>query len=183
MYNIPDPLNFIAVKNLLTKTECENIIKNAGNDWVEGLAVNDPDHSIRKVKVSNSVIDQDLINKIKETIFNANDFFYKFKLTDFVDYDPPCIFKYDSENASHYTWHNDLGPEGMLSRKLSFSIQLTDSKLYTGGQLEFLPSFGASSSEQGSIIVFPSYLTHRVTPMLSGVRHVIVGWIHGHPFQ
>jgi PKHD-type hydroxylase len=183
MYNIPDPLNFIAVKKILTIDECDQITKNLKNSWSQGLAVNDDTRSIRKVQVSNLPVDPDLLDKIKNIVFSANDFFYKFKLTGFMDYDPPRLFKYESSSADHYAWHNDLGPEGMISRKLSFSIQLSNPNSYTGGQLEFSPSFGKSSAEQGSIIVFPSYLTHRVTPMELGTRYVLVGWIHGHPFH
>lgn len=182
MYNIPDPLNFIAVKKIFTQDECNEIIANAGTDWVDGEAVNDTAYSVRQVKISTLPLSASLIEKIKDVVFGANEFFFKFKIGGFVEYDPPQVFRYDN-NVGHYNWHNDLGPNGMISRKLSFSIQLSEPTAYTGGQLEFLPSFGKPEIEQGSIIVFPSYLTHRVTPMLSGTRYVIVGWIHGHPFQ
>ena len=36
-----------------------------------------------------------------------------------------------------------------------------------------------SNPEAGDMIMFPSYLTHKVEPVTSGVRWVLVGWILG----
>ena len=33
--------------------------------------------------------------------------------------------------------------------------------------------------KQGSVIVFPSYIFHRVTPMIKGVRKSLVVWVVG----
>ena len=35
----------------------------------------------------------------------------------------------------------------------------------------------------GSMILFPSYLVHRVLPMTKGTRYAIVGWVHGNSFR
>ena len=37
--------------------------------------------------------------------------------------------------------------------------------------------------EQGSIIIFPSFVYHRVTPVTHGRRHSLVGWIAGPTFR
>ena len=36
---------------------------------------------------------------------------------------------------------------------------------------------------QGSIVIFPSYLWHRVTPVTKGVRYSLVIWNLGYPFR
>ena len=49
--------------------------------------------------------------------------------------------------------------------------------------------FKATRSQQsgpealGSIILFPSYLVHRVRPITKGTRYAMVGWIHGDSFK
>ena len=49
--------------------------------------------------------------------------------------------------------------------------------------------FKATRSQQsgpealGSIILFPSYLVHRVRPITKGTRYAIVGWMHGDSFK
>ena len=36
--------------------------------------------------------------------------------------------------------------------------------------------------EEGSIIVFPSFLEHRVTPVTEGIRYSLVSWFVGPPY-
>ena len=65
-------------------------------------------------------------------------------------------------------------------RKLSVVVQLSNSNNYSGGQLEFKETEAPSQfSTQGSIIVFPSYLQHRVTEVTEGVRYSLVCWAEG----
>ena len=74
----------------------------------------------------------------------------------------------------------DLG-EGDTSslRKISFTLLLNDS--YEGGKLTFnlIPEMSQRNSEIGDMIIFPSYLEHKVEPITSGVRWSLVGWISG----
>lgn len=37
--------------------------------------------------------------------------------------------------------------------------------------------------KQGSIVIFPSFVTHKVSPVTEGIRYSLVGWVHGPPFQ
>jgi predicted 2-oxoglutarate/Fe(II)-dependent dioxygenase YbiX len=32
------------------------------------------------------------------------------------------------------------------------------------------------------MIIFPSYLVHKVMPVTSGTRYALVGWAHGNTF-
>ena len=36
---------------------------------------------------------------------------------------------------------------------------------------------------QGSIVVFPSFVYHRVKPVTKGTRYSLVIWINGEPFR
>ena len=75
-------------------------------------------------------------------------------------------------------------------RKLSMTINLTDASTYDGGDLMF--DFGENEGgkttavearEQGSIIVFPSFLYHCVSPVTRGTRYSLVNWTLGRPFK
>ena len=74
-------------------------------------------------------------------------------------------------------------------RKLSMSILLNDD--YEGGGFEFarLDTAGkcatetTPSSKVGSIIVFPSFMMHRVKPVTKGTRYSLVTWFVGPPFK
>lgn len=91
---------------------------------------------------------------------------------------------YDSLNVGHYDWHEDIFWESsnVLDRKLSMVIQLSDPSEYEGGDLEIEwrnPPKQEDLKKKGSIIVFPSFLKHRVTPVTKGVRHSLVAWMEG----
>jgi|688.fasta_scaffold36742_8 PKHD-type hydroxylase len=88
-----------------------------------------------------------------------------------------------------YTKDNNL--VGKL-RKISVTINLTNPLSYEGGNLKF--DFGnhfegdrfyecVESRQQGSIIVFPSYSYHCVTPVTKGTRYSLVLWCSGKPFK
>lgn len=78
-------------------------------------------------------------------------------------------------------------------RKLSVTINLNEPGEYEGGLLNF--DYGPHSTDgerykecteikpQGSIIVFPSFLHHQVTPVTKGTRYSLVLWITGRPFR
>ena len=65
------------------------------------------------------------------------------------------------------------------------TIQLSDSNDYKGGDLQFIHTEEHKSKirQKGDIIIFPSYVWHRVTPITEGKRHALVGWIHGPAFK
>ena len=95
----------------------------------------------------------------------------------------------------------NIYPAGMTSvpeyvgkvRKISTTINLNVPGDYEGGNLKF--DFGMHTDNisrfhecteirpQGSMIVFPSFLPHCVTPVTSGTRYSLVLWSLGDPFQ
>ena len=91
--------------------------------------------------------------------------------------------RYGSED--HFDWHLDFGPGAISERKLSITVQLSDEDAYEGGDLEFMVNkeYVKAPREQGTVIVFPSFIMHRVTPVTKGTRESIVGWIAGPPFR
>ena len=112
---------------------------------------------------------------------------------DFFGFDISGVCRYiqhtEYNKGSFYDWHQDcfLGEsqEGVYERKLSFSIQLSEPDSYTGGDLEFTDDITLTLEEKerlrqkGTIIIFPSFLQHRVTEITEGQRHALVGWREG----
>lgn len=73
-------------------------------------------------------------------------------------------------------------------RKISVTINISEPNTYEGGNLKF--DWGAHSGKdrffeceeirpRGSIIVFPSFVHHCVTPVTSGTRYSLVMWALG----
>jgi PKHD-type hydroxylase len=72
-------------------------------------------------------------------------------------------------------------------RKLSFSLIMSDNAEYQGGEFEIINNDVKTPiivpQQKGRVIAFPSYITHRVTPLISGVRKSIVVWALGPKFK
>ena len=70
-------------------------------------------------------------------------------------------------------------------RKLSFSVQLNDPKDYKGGELNLYTSEKPETmkKEQGTLILFPSFILHEVTPVTKGERNALVSWVTGKQFK
>ena len=99
-----------------------------------------------------------------------------------LEYIPPLQYTKYLCIGDHYDSHIDLG-EGIHYRKLSFSLQLSDETSYKGCDLNIIECNENVDREKGTIVFFPSYALHKVTPLESGVRNALVGWVCGPPFK
>lgn len=115
---------------------------------------------------------------------------------DWFGFDISGICRYiqhtEYNKGSFYNWHQDsfLGEtkQGMYERKLSFTVQLSNSDAYSGGDLEFTdidstPELRERLRQKGTVVVFPSFLQHRVTEITEGQRHALVGWREGQQWK
>lgn len=91
---------------------------------------------------------------------------------------------YEDREGGHYDWHVDQGPMEPV-RKLSLSVQLSDPARYQGCDLELhgATEISRGPRDRGAVIIFPSYVLHRVTPIQSGTRKSLVAWISGPRFR
>jgi PKHD-type hydroxylase len=105
---------------------------------------------------------------------------YQFDIVGFRDYF--LLAQYAVGDG--FDWHLDASDAESSTRKLSLSVQLTDPSEYEGGRLEFMPQGEIPfSRERGTVIVFPSFLCHRVSRVTSGARMAAVAWAHGPSFR
>ena len=90
-----------------------------------------------------------------------------------------------TDQGDFYDWHlddSDHMKSNNLIRKLSFSILLTEPDVeHVGGNFQIKVNKDNSNiiMKKGSIVFFPSYVLHRVTPVTEGTRISLVGWING----
>jgi PKHD-type hydroxylase len=87
------------------------------------------------------------------------------------------------EIGGHYNWHMDSKvPINDEQRKLSISILLNEN--FEGGGLEIESNKDENVLKyQGDIVVFPSFLQHRVLPVTDGTRYSAVSWAYGPTFR
>lgn len=131
-----------------------------------------------------------IFDKLGKLALRANKT-YGFDLLGFTE---DAQFTYYDEPGAFYDWHQDgLGGE-VAVRKLAIVLQLTDPDEYEGGNLEVfnivheyepedVRAFTEDARLRGSVVVFPAFEYHRVTPIVSGERHSLVCWVGGPPFR
>ena len=119
--------------------------------------------------------------KLAQLAIQANQQYFNFDLMGF--YEPIQIAEYGA--GDFFKWHADFGNGPESVRKLSLSIQLSDAADYEGGDLQFMVNEEGVSAPRtlGTVVIFPSFVLHRVTPITSGKRRSLVGWVSGAPYR
>lgn len=152
--------------------------------WEDGTVKDGDDYrnkvGIRKCKVS--ALGDEYLNKfIFSQIYAANSTTWRFHITGLV---PIQYIVYDV--GGHYDWHTDwMKFEDDSIRKLSMIMMLSQvGDDYDGGEFEFQTLYTKREVERiemnrGDMLIFPSNMSHRVMPVTSGVRKVLVGWACG----
>ena len=120
--------------------------------------------------------------RMQAILQGANEQFYEYELSGFSD-DFQYTVYHDTEGG-HYDWHMDLTTQP-FPRKLSMTVQLSDPDDYEGCDLQFYGSrqLETAPRTRGSAIIFPSYVMHRVTPVIRGTRKSLVAWAAGPKFK
>ena len=183
-----DQVNLYAFwKNAFSKKECQTIINIAKNKGlIKGTTLNDnKTKDVRDSKISwlysSDNIDW-VFRRVTDITLNLNKRFFKFNLFginegfQFTNYKAP---------SGKYGKHIDRAMN-IPVRKLSISIQLTNPKKYEGGELKLYNGKKEGSvmdKEQGTLIIFPSYTLHEITPITKGERDSLVTWVTGKQFK
>jgi PKHD-type hydroxylase len=172
--------------NFFTESECDTII-NLGEERnpkfaqiYTGNPSGDVNNEIRNCGVSWIRPESDtfwIFQKIQHAVSEINEQHYRFS----IQWGEDCQFtKYDSSYQGFFRKHLDIvGFSGEAARKISVSILLNDN--YDGGDLNIYTDetpFTVKKSK-GTLVIFPSFLLHEVTPVISGTRYSLVNWING----
>lgn len=122
--------------------------------------------------------------RISQYIANVTSQKFRYNLS-YIEPLQYTMYHGDNNNNDFYDWHlddSDHMKSNNLIRKLSFSILLTEPDIeHVGGnfQLKLNKDDTNIIMKKGSILFFPSYVLHRVTPVTKGTRISLVGWING----
>lgn len=125
-----------------------------------------------------------IYERLMGCVIEANTEMWGFDINHFKD--AIQYTEYHDDKKGHYDWHIDIGTGNSGTRKISIVVQLSDPEDYEGGELQ-LQTGGENHisiiKKKGAITLFPSYLTHRVTPVTKGIRKSLVLWVGGSTFR
>lgn len=164
-----------------TAEETKLIIAEANLDLMDGtVSGKNQDEDIRRSKVHwlNKQKFKWAYDKIWAVVEEVNSENFGFDVEKFEG--RLQVARYHAENQGFYTWHMDNGAK-TGGRKISISVQLSDPSGYQGGDLEFFYTNKVKKADKalGTVVAFPSWVMHRVTPVTEGTRYSMVAWIVG----
>lgn len=179
-----------SLAKLLTEAQCQTIIDNCEATFrlksgrIEDGSLRD---ELRRSEITWLTPEGQhrwLFDKIRDCVNAVNSDWFRYELFGFegVQF---TKYSYIAGRGDYYSSHVDtLASDGTV-RKLSFTVQLSASDSYDGGDVVLYRSLIDSmtlSRAIGSISFFPSYTIHEVQPVTRGVRYSLVGWGRGPAF-
>jgi predicted 2-oxoglutarate/Fe(II)-dependent dioxygenase YbiX len=173
-------------KKVFSGPECDYISENMEIRDQQALEVTgDTDYGFaNRYMYKNNQETEWIQKRIIQQVKLANEKYFNFKLSYISTLQ---MFEY-TENC-FFDWHTDIGgkDQNNFSRKLNVIVFLTPPQNFAGGQLSFnlaeLPGVPEVEQEQGTMLIFPSYLPHSVTPVNKGLRQTLTTVIHGDSFR
>jgi len=129
-----------------------------------------------------------IFKRLNSVIEMCNDRWYNFDLNGYNNYQ---YTEYHGASNDHYDWHVDIDMSPLNTnthsetRKLSISLLLNNEEDFTGGDLQIGHSqnYETPIMKKGTLVLFPSFQLHRVTPVTKGIRKSLVLWVVGPKFK
>lgn len=180
--------NWQMYKSALSKEMCETIISNFSKlEAFDGTTFAASTGNVavannRKSKVRWVHNEPHLVELLLHFVHEAND--RAFNVDIYHEMSEMQFTEYQASYGGKYDWHHDVNwvNDKNYDRKLSMVVQLSEPDAYEGGTFEFNEvenPIAEDWMQQGSILIFPSYLRHRVTEVTKGVRYSLVSWVRG----
>lgn len=175
----------ISINDIFDHDELDRVIEIAKQSAAPGTISGDQANAdIRRSKVSwlDRQAHQWIYDKIWTHVEAVNRLHFRFAIEDFER--QMQLSCYSADELGFYDWHMDVG-DRVNRRKLSLVLQLSDPSDYDGGDLQLFYNCGNFFAEKnrGSMIMFPSFIMHKVHPVTRGKRYSLVAWIVGPPWR
>lgn len=173
-YYSPEELSAF-IENQKTK----DFVKSGIYNTTTGPSVDEAYRQSQQTKINP---DNPFIRKLRTAVESVNSDRLKIGISkychenDFVEYDVDGKF----ERHGDVLWPSSaFGHDSNPIRKITTVVLLNNE--FTGGKLALWSkgerySFGF---EPGDVISFPSYIHHKVDPVLTGTRYTVVSWSYG----
>lgn len=184
----PDFADYAWFRNFFNEQEVEQIRALWSDELAKNAEVNNAGKEetrddLRKSQIMfiKPGVNDWIYDRLSQACIQINTNRYKFEIVGFQTE----LQLANYSNGHFFEWHMDFGAGDISNRKLSISVQLSDSDEYEGGDLQFMINQNIVSAprEKGTAIIFPSFALHRVTHVTKGSRKSIVGWIAGPPYR
>ena len=171
----------------LTPEKCKEIVEQLERDKDDRLS-DLPASAVTKtaqVSIVPWVKCQSYLRQIENLVFESNAKIFRFDLFRYTPSNSVNYNVYDAASQGEYGWHSDGKKDDFRDIKLTVIVSLS-TEPYEGGDLELFvnkPQAITDLRVPGTIMMFPSYIQHRVTPVTKGTRKTLSFWIEGPNFR
>lgn len=138
-----------------------------------------------KTLVINRYFIQNMVSRLEQYVHYVNENHFGYDLFPFNNHDSCLLNIYKAENQGRYDYHIDSSRDGASDVKLTVLANLSMQeykggifKIFNGNEYE-IPQI----SQPGSVLVFKSYLNHKVTPITYGERRTLTIFGRGPRFR
>lgn len=165
--------------NFIIKEDCEYLIQSNIDKLESAKVANNTSASkfLRKGKTSwinnnEDIKSTEIIQKIVDLMFWESKFTHN---TELSTVESVQFAKYGF--LDHYDKHIDIGTDGNY-RVLTAVVELSDPKNYIGGGLNLYMGrhIYKIPFKQGTVVIFPSIITHKAKPVFYSSRYSITLW-------
>lgn len=173
MTAVPDSQLYL-IEEHFSYDECEKLTPTG----MHVLHSNERGYWTTRTEIVNPDVDQRWwVKRMGDAITQANEAKFKFDLDGDIQ-----IQRLEYQKGQFFDWHKDLNENVAAPRKLTAIAYTSSRGSYTGGRTEWSCTPGVWQ-RQGTVIVFPTWLPHRVHLVTEGTRGVIVAWARGPAFR
>lgn len=127
-----------------------------------------------------------LFNNFEEEIFSVNQNNFGYDIYPINNVDKCNLNIYSHKDFGQYDWHIDESPNDIYDIKMTVLINVSINQ-YSGGNFKIFNGGKEYEVKElnkpGNVVIFKSYLNHKVTTVLSGERRTFVVFLKGPKFR
>jgi PKHD-type hydroxylase len=167
--------DYVYYESLYTPDECNELRKVILNN-IDVSVSDEPAENVEKtadVKLCRYGDVKFYLDKLHQYVVHSNNNFFGFNLFEVANSNFVFYNVYDEIKKGRYDWHRDGVSNQCFDHKLTVLLNLSKDT-YSGGKLELFLSGGiiemTAFNTPGTVCIFPSWVVHRVTPVIQGQR-------------
>jgi len=174
------------LNNFFNNKEIKNLTKfiEKNYDFIEEDDVKAKDNQgINKKKTKTLVTRwnklKNKLDHLQSFVFDANEKVFGYLINQWHNKTSVLLNIYDGKEKDEYGYHYDSSKSTVYDIKLSVLINLSES--YEGGELWFNHGneYPIKEFTPGTVLIFRSYINHKVTPVTKGVRKTLTIFCNG----
>lgn len=175
--------DFYIHKKFLTLENVDQISK-AADKYVNPYLTDNPAKKAvknAKVKVINYRYLKEHLVDLLDVVHFTNNRHFGYDLYNTNDCRALHLNEYLPKDAIGYDWHTDASYNYSQDIKLTVLVNL--SKKYTGGELKLFHCPKINFFDAGDVLIFKSFVPHKVEKITSGKRKTLTLWMDGPCFK